>query len=78
MFHYCELTNIDISSFDAINVQDISEMFSQCSNLISITLPPFKIKRSITMKDLFNNCNSSKEIKLLKTANTNFNNILIE
>ena len=78
MFYNCELTNIDISSFDAINVEDMREMFSQCSNLISLALPPFKRNKSISMKNLFNNCYSLKEIKLWAIGNENYNNIMIE
>ena len=77
MFQYCELTNIDISSFDVINVEDISEMFNQCSNLISLALPPFKRKRSISMNDLFRNCHSLRELKIWAIANENYNNIIV-
>ena len=51
MFYHCEnLTNIDLFSFDTKNVNNMSDMFSGCSNLKSVKINNINLNNKLSNK----------------------------
>ena len=69
MFSRCSsLESIDLSSFNTINVNNMSCMFYDCSSLKSIDLSSFDTTNVKNMGWMFKGCNN------LKKKNVKFNN----
>ena len=51
----CNLSKINLSSFNTKNVTDMSRMFDRCSNLISIDLSLFSTEKLIIYLECFMN-----------------------
>jgi len=76
MFYDCSsLNSIDLSSFNATNINDMSNMISGCSSLKSIDLSSFNITNINNMNSMFSRCYSLKSINLSSFNATNVNNI---
>ena len=75
MFYNCKnLTYLDLSSFNAENVIDMTCMFSGCGNLAEINLLfQNKTKKLNAISYMFQNCAKLKEIDL-----TNFDVNLVK
>lgn len=58
MFKNCKLTELDLSNFDTSNVTNMSEMFSNCTNLTSLDLSNFDTSNVTDMKYMFDSCSS--------------------
>ena len=70
MFVICPMTSISL--FDTTNVNNMSFMFSNCTELTSI--PLFDTTNVTNMEYMFSNCNNLTTIPLLNTSNvTNMN-----
>ena len=78
MFNNCKLEQLDISYFNLDNVENISQMFYNCSDLKYLALPPLNRTEKIEMNDIFYNCSSLKIIKMWSTPNENYNKLVIE
>ena len=77
MFYNCNnITNIDLSSFNAQNVTNMFSMFMLCSNLININLSSFNTQNVINMSGLFNRCSNLKNIDLSSFNTQNVTNML--
>ena len=73
MFYGCEnLESINLSSFNSINVIDMSYMFSSCTNLKLIDLSSFNTNNVRDMNHMFSHCYSLKTIDL---SSFNINNV---
>ena len=65
IFYDCSnLINIDLSSFDAENVTNMSNMFGGCYNLTNINLSSFDTKNVTNMYSMFYNCSNLTNIDL--------------
>ena len=65
MFYKCySLTNIDLSSFNTQNVNNMNGMFSCCYNLTNINLSCFNTKNVTDMSDMFSGCSNLTNINL--------------
>ena len=73
MFSNCvNITEIDLSNFDASSVIDMSSMFSGCSSLTSLDLSNFDASSVIYMNYIFSNCEKLEYVNL-KMAKINLN-----
>ena len=65
MFYLCQsLKSIDLSLFNAINVNNMKYMFYNCSSLETIDLSSFNTTNVKDMSNMFFNCSSLKSIDL--------------
>ena len=65
MFSECSyLQSINLSSFNSVNVKDMSWMFSDCSSLQSIDLTSLNTANVNNMSGMFDGCSSLKSINL--------------
>ena len=72
MFYECyELTNIDLTNFNAENIVDMKNMFRECSYLKSINLANLKTKNVSNMDNIFRGCSSLISINLSNLDNKN-------
>jgi len=72
MFMQCfSLESIDLSSFNASNVNDMSGMFGGCSSLKSIDLSSLNTTKVNDMSGMFMNCFSLESINLSSINTTN-------
>ena len=77
MFYKCSsLISIDLSSFNAINVNNMSGMFYKCSSLKSIDLSSFNTTNVKDMSFMFCDCLSLKSIDLFSFNTTNVINMM--
>ena len=71
MFSYCRnLTTLDLSNFDTINVTDMNYMFNGCQNLTTLDLSNFNTSKVTNMEEMFGYC-----YKLTTLDLSNFNTI---
>ena len=76
MFYNCSnLINIDLSSFDARNVNNLSKMFFKCSNLENIDFTSFDTKNVNNMSYMFAFCSNLKKIDLSTFDTKNVKNM---
>lgn len=55
------LTNLDLSSFNTVNVTTMAEMFNNCKALTTITVSNSFVTTKVTNStDMFNSCTSLK------------------
>ena len=65
MFENCnKLKSVDLTSFDAGNVNFANSMFKECHQLEEIDLSKMKISEKANISHMFNNCESLKKINL--------------
>ena len=65
MFENCnKLKSIDLTSFDAGNVNFANSMFNECQQLEEIDLSKMKISEKANISHMFNKCESLKKINL--------------
>ena len=64
MFANSKTTSIDFSSFDTINVENMSNMFSNSTGITSVNLSKFATSRLSNMDEMFKGCTSLESIKL--------------
>ena len=65
MFYGCKnIINIDLSSFNSKNINNMSFMFYDCINLEKINLSFFDTKNVTNMESMFNRCSSLTELNL--------------
>ena len=65
LFYNCKkLKSVDLSPYNAINVENLSYMFGGCESLESIDLFSFNTKNVINMCGMFSECESLKSIDL--------------
>ena len=65
MFNGCiNITEIDLSNFDASSVIDMNRMFYGCSSLISLNLSNLDTSSVIDMNDMFSGCSSLISLNL--------------
>ena len=73
MFRNCvNITEIDLSNFDASSVKDMSYMFYGCSSLTSLDLSNFNTSKVENMNRIFSNCEKLEYVNL-KMAKINLN-----
>jgi surface protein len=71
LFYHCQqITEIDLSHFDASEVTSMSEMFSGCTELTSVNLANLNASKIIATQDIFLDCQVLKYI--------NFNNAILK
>ena len=58
------MTDIDLSNFDARNVNSMNNMFRECTNLVNINFGNMDTSNSKDMESLFMDCNNIKSIDL--------------
>ena len=76
MFLCCmNLKSIDLSSFNTINVNDMSYMFTDCSSLESINLSSINTINVKNMSCMFAGCSSLKSINLSSFNTINVNDM---
>ena len=69
MFSYCRnLTTLDVSNFNTINVTSMSYMFSNCDKLTTLNLSSFDTSNVESMGSMFFDCNNLTTLDL-----SNFN-----
>ena len=67
MFKDCtNITSIDFSSFDSLNLKDTSGMFENCVSLKNIIFGDFKTSNIDNMSHMFYNCSSLTSLDLSK------------
>ena len=72
MFKFCSsLKSADLSSFNTINVNNMSAMFNLCSSLESINLSSLNTTKVKDMSYLFAGCESLKSLDLSSFNTTN-------
>jgi len=65
MFYNCKaLKELNLSSFDTINVKQFNVMFKNCSELTSLDLRNFDTRNATSMIDMFKDCNKLKKLTL--------------
>ena len=63
MFRNCtSLTNLDLSNFELININDISYMFFGCTNLKELNINNFNSKNNPDMSWMFENFNPNCKV----------------
>ena len=76
LFYNCSsLINIDLSNFDAKNINDMSYMFYQCSSLMSVDASYLNSQNVINMCYMFCNCSSLINIDLTYFNTQNVKNM---
>ena len=71
LFSYCmNLTTLDVSNFDTINVMYMQEMFYYCRSLTTLDLSNFDTSKVTNIADMFNSCEKLTTLNL-----SNFNTI---
>lgn len=74
MFSGCTgLIELNLSSFDTFNVEDMAEMFVGCSTLTKLDLSNFNTSKVTTMGNMFRGCSG---ITVLNLDNFNTSNVL--
>jgi len=77
MFYNCKsITSIDLSSFDASEVNNISYMFSKCSYLTSINFGSFNTTNVREMSNMFSYCDNLNLIDLSSFNTKNVNSMV--
>ena len=67
MFFYCKnLFKLNLSSFNTINVTDMSYMFSLCFNLSELNLSSFNTINVTNMNWMFDGCNNLNKVIINK------------
>ena len=78
IFRSCySLTNLDISSFNTLNVIDMHNMFYGCKNLVNLDVSHFDTSKVMRMENMFYNCKKLENLNLgvFDTSNiTDFSN----
>ena len=72
MFAFCgSLTNLDLSSFNTSNVENMYAMFYECSGLTNLDLSSFDTSNVTDMTHMFNRCSSltSLDVSTFDTSN---------
>ena len=72
MFSGCKtLTNLELNSFNTVNVTDMSAMFNYCPSLKNLDVSNFKTNKVTTMYDMFRGCTSltNLDVSTFYTAN---------
>ncbi len=64
MFFGCNLTSLDLSSFDTSNVTRMHYMFDSCRHLTSLDLSSFNTNKVTDMGSIFDFCSSLKSLDL--------------
>ena len=73
LFFCCDkIINIDLSSFNAKNVTNMSHMFYECSKLTNINLSSFDTKNVTNMSSMFSDCSNLTNINLSSFDTKNF------
>ena len=76
MFADCNnLTYVDISKLNTINVKDMSYMFLNCNNLSSIDISIFNTKNVTDMSNMFRGCKSLTSLDLSNFTTHNVTNM---
>ena len=80
MFYPCQqISEIDLSHFDASEVTSMSEMFSRCTELTSVNLANLNASKLIATQNIFQDCQALKCINfnkaILKDSNEFDNSI---
>ena len=73
MFIGCKVSSLDVSSLNTENVNDMQNMFCNCSNLTSLDLNNFDTSKITTLFSTFQGCSNLKE---LKVSNWNTSNVV--
>ena len=60
----CSLINLDLSSFNTQNVENMSHMFFHCSSLKELDLSNFEILKLRNMENMFSNCPALEKLNL--------------
>ena len=74
-YECCTMKSIDLSSFNATKVKNMSHMFDGCSSLKSIDLSSFNTSNVNDMSFMFDGCSSLKSIDLSSFDTSNVNNM---
>ena len=80
MFSYCEnLTTLDVSNFDTINVTNMKSMFRSCSNLTTLDVSNFNTSKVTDMSYMFSSIRlTTLDLSNFNTINvTNMNNMFL-
>ena len=73
MFYHCfNLTNLDLNSFNTINVTDMSAMFQSCQSLTFLDLSNFNTSNVTNMVYMFAGCSG---LTSLNFSNADFSNV---
>lgn len=57
IFYRCfEVTNLNLSNFNTVNVTDMNSMFEGCNTLLNINLSSFKTEKCKDMAYMFDEC----------------------
>ena len=76
MFRGCSSLKLtDLSTFNAINVNNMANMFEGCSSLKSVNLPSFNKTNIKNISYMFYNCSSLESIDLSSFNTTSVNNM---
>ena len=76
MFYGCSnLINIDLSSFDTSNVNNMSHMFDKCYNLTNLDLSSFDTKNVTDMSFMFSVCSNLTSVNLSSFDTKNVTNM---
>ena len=76
-FEFCEkLINIDLSSFNTENLDNISDIFNGCINLENIDLTSFDFNKINNKKNIFGKCFNLKTIRINKNSLKYFEKIV--
>lgn len=76
-FYQCQGTELDyeISTIDTSNIANMSNMFTNCSNLTSLDLSIFDTNNVINMSYMFSACSSLTSLDLSNFNTSNVNNM---
>lgn len=75
LFSNCKnLTTLDLSNFNTINVKSMSNMFTNCEKLTTLNLSNFNTSKVFNMNDMFYTCNSLTTLDLssFNTSKVNY------
>ena len=64
LFTFCNINELDLSSFNTSNVRNMQRMFAGCENLEKLELSSFNTSNVRNMRGMFNNCINLKNIDL--------------
>ena len=79
MFSSCEnLTTLDVSNFNTINVTDMYSMFESCRNLTTLDLSNFNTSKVYNMNRVFFYCDNLTTVKVTNCDESTKNKILTQ
>ena len=75
MFPSCDVSSLDLSSFDTSKVTDMERMFFWQSNLTSLDLSSFDTSNVTSMREMFNYCENLTSLDLSSFDTSNVTNM---